>query len=313
MNIEEKIAIYPELSSKERDEVRAYVKAHPEWESALSDAARWDELLITARSLGEDESGADAIAHYVVTRDLRLDEAPPDVVNSIRSIRERVESDPEMQDEARRMSAKYAEIEAAVPARAHFERLTGHDFDLYTGADDAAGGAAAYQSGVGRRIGYASPLVWRVAASFVALLATYGLLFVVGETLRPQHERLASFEKDEVEVEGYGVVRSDEELRPSNDLYLGALEQLRLAETSFIGLFPSYDQTRLDSAAGMLSQVIAYEPDGSFLEGEASYLLGKTELARGRLDAADEAFARVIAAGSRWAGEASRIQIEMEE
>lgn len=314
MNIEEMLAAFPELSDEERDDVRAYVEAHPEWEPAFVEATRWGELLRAARSVEEHAPRDEAIAYYVATRDLRLDEAPQDVAETIRDIRDRIERDPELQKEVRRMAARSAEIEAAVPAGAHFERLTGHRLDSYPSVDDAAGGTVGYRSAPDR-IGTASPLAWRIAASIVALVVTYGVLFAVGESLRPQYERLGSFEEDEVVIDGFGVNRSnsDDEVSASVSLYLDALEQLRRAETSFIGLFPSFDQSRLDSAAGMLRQVIANEPGESFLAGEAAYMLGKTELARGRIDAADEGFSRVVAAGGRRAADARRLQSEMED
>lgn len=312
MNIEEMLAAYPELSDRERADVRAYVEAHPAWGPALVEATRWDELLRAARSAKEHAPHDEAIAYYVATRDLRLDEAPEDVAETIREIRNRIERDPELQQEVRRMAVRSAEIEAAVPAGAHFERLTGHRLENYPDVNDAAGGTAGYRSEP-ERIGTASPIVWRIAASIVALVVTYGVLFAVGESLRPQHERLGSYEEDEVVIDGFGVNRSesDDELSASVRLYLDALEQLRHAETSFIGLFPSYDQARLDSASGMLSQVIANEPDQSFLAGEAAYMLGKAELARGRIGAADEAFSRVVAAGGRRAADARRMQSEI--
>src|SRR5690606_29794839 len=65
------------------------------------------------------------------------------------------------------------------------------------------------------------------------------------------------------------------------------------AQTGVLGLFPGFDQARLDSAATYLHEVLRLEPPESFLSSEARYLLGKTELARGNVDAAREAFLQV--------------------
>ena len=313
MNIEEMLALYTELSDEERDDVNAYVAAHPEWASAFDEARRWDELLRSAQDVVEHGTGAESVAYYVATCDLQVDDAPPEIARTIREIRARIERDPDLRDQARRMAAISAELEAAVPARAQFERLTGHDLDNYATVDDAAGGTARREVDMERMVS-ASTYVWRAAASIVALITVYGILFAVGESLRPQHERLGSFTESELVLEGFEVRSSDleDEVSATANQYIGALDNLRRSRTSFLGLFPSYDDSRLDTAAGILSEVIANEPHDTFLAEEATYILAKTELLRGRTDAAVDALSRIVASGGRRAKDAQRILFELQ-
>lgn len=319
INIEEMLTLYTELSDEEREVVRAYVAVHPEWASALDEARRWDELLRSVQDVDEHGTDADSIAYYVATRDLSVDDAPPEVARAIREMKTRIEGDPELRARVSRMASDAAEVEAAVPAGAQFERLTGHDLDSYPTVDDAAGGTVRHEFDVEREIDVAqmapaSAFAWRAAASVVALIAVYGILFAVGESLRPQHERLGAFTEAELVLEGFDVSRSDveDEVSLSASRYIEALDNLRRSRTSFLGLFPSYDESRLDAAAGMLDEVVTNEPQDSFLAEEATYMLAKTELLRGRNDAAAAAFSQVVASGSRRAEDARRILREME-
>ncbi len=315
MNIEERIALYPELSEEERARVRAYVDEHPEWKPAFDHATRLDELLSAARSLGDDPPSAEAIAYRIATRGLRLHDAPSDVDHNLQSLRTLISRDPELKKQSDQISRRLAELEKAVPAQAQFERLTGHDLNSYSGVEDVSGGAAVFARNR-KRSGGASPFVWRIAASLAALIAVYGILFVIGEGLRPDYERLASFEEDELVLDGYDVLRGRGDSALGNsavDLYLGALFHLSQSEFSYLGLFPSFDDARLDSAAFMLREVIASEPAESFLAGEAAYMLGKTELARGEIGAAREALSQVVALGGRQAEEARDLLSEIEE
>ncbi len=314
MNIEERIALYPELSDDERAAVEAYVEAHPEWQPAFDDARRWDDLLRAARALGEDPPGPEALAYYVATREWNFEHAPSGVKAAIRHLSRRIERDADLAKRAQSMASRKTAIESASPAPSHFERLTGHDLNELPSPDAVTGGTPAHAQ-QGGRTSDASWTFWRAAAAIAALVAVYAVLFAAGHLSRPQHERLASFEDDEVALEGYEIQRGDvrsDESDTSIIRYAEALDQLRRAESSFIGLFPSFDAERLDSAAALLGLVIENEPAESFLSSEAAYLLGKTELARGRLDAAERALMQVVDSGGRRADDARRILSELD-
>lgn len=187
----------------------------------------------------------------------------------------------------------------------------------------------------------------------VALAAAviYALLFVGGRWARPDHERLATFTSEELELEGYDAVRgpdtngaeragengarengTDENGTRENGraddfgvengaaangggtataYYVRALDRLRTAETSVLGLFPRFRAEPLDSAASLLRRVIALEPDDSFLADEAHYFLGKTELARGNVAEAERELSRVATSPGVRAEDARRLLEEV--
>lgn len=331
MKIEEQITLYPELSEEERSAVEVYVDAHPEWKPALDEAKRWDELLHDVRLLGREPPGDEALAYYVVTRGLQPARAPEEVAEFMRQVEEQIESDPALAALVARMESRLNAAQEASPASAQFERLTrrvrsvpkmGAPFEVSEQPGSAEQGRHVAgkpveefaRDGDSRIFQSSDSHVWRLLAAVIATVALYGILYTGGQLARPLHERLAQFNDEELSLEGFSNVRGSEsadETRAAVISYLNALEQLRGAETSFIGLFPTFDKGRLDSAAALLNSVIRIEPSESFLAGEAAFLLGKTELARGNIDAASQAFSRVIAAGGRKAPEASRILADL--
>ena len=340
MNIEEQLTLYPELSSDERNAVAAYVSAHPQWRPALEEAKKWDQLLAQVRRLGEDLSGDEALAYYVTTRGLQPDRAPDSVKHFVNRIEERIATEPALAARVAEMESKMRALEEGSPASAQFEALrmrhrgpsepdSAHR-TLRPARDRERSQApqhGAPSAGANGRESYgrstrlstagrpqAGANLRRAAAALVVAAALYGVLVVAGNLARPSHERLAEFTDVELSLEGYEHVRGDSQNgRPQSsvELYVGALHQLRTAHKSSLGLFPRYDAARLDSAAALLRATIEDEPEGSFLAGEATYLLGKTELARGNLDAAREAFERVMAARGRRSAEASQLLDEL--
>lgn len=130
-------------------------------------------------------------------------------------------------------------------------------------------------------------------------------------------ERLAAFDAGELEVVGYHM-RSPHAGGPrvdvsSDRLYFRALATLREVRTTTLGLFPRYDPERLTEAARLLEEVARGEEDGSFLQLEASFLLGKVRLAQGDLPGARAAFGAVVRGRGRQAEEASEILSALEE
>lgn len=312
MNIEDRISLYPELSAEERAEVDDYVDLHPEWRAALDEARLWTELLEAARTLGEDPPGRDALAYYAATRNLSFENAPPVIADTVLRLRARIEADPDLSRRAETMMARKNEMDSESPAAAHFERLTGRSLADIDAALSGKESASDTRPALPRRKAR-SVSKWplgRAATAVAALVAVYGLLLIAGHLSRPSHERLASFEAHEISLEGYETQRGMQRPSDSNpaiDRYLAALQELRRAETSFLGLFPSFVPERLDSAAILLSDVIEQEPQGSFLSNEATYLLGKTELARGNIDEATRALSEVVDSQGLRADDAHRI------
>lgn len=308
MNIEEKITLYPELSGEERATVEAYVEAHPEWKSALDEAKRLDRLLNDVRQLGQDPSGDEALAYYVVTRHLQPSRAPGTISDLIRRIEEQIARDPAMAIRVAEMEARLQAAEESSPASEQFERLMKQHRSI---SESASNGSEA-ESHEERPA--ASSTLWRMAAALAALIALYGVLYLAGDLMRPPHERLAEFTEQELALEGYEVTRGEAYSNGPGEpmgIYLDALAHLRAAESSVLGLFPRFDEVRLNAAATRLQEVLEIEPADSFLAGEAAFLLGKTELGRGNVESAEQAFRRVVEMDGRKAPEARRLLADL--
>ncbi len=335
MTMEEKIGFYPDLSPEERREVEDYVDRHPRLRGALAQMQRLDRALREGGALSEDPPGDEAVAWAVVARSVDADRLPAALRSALRDLEQRIETNPEARARYRSLEARRAELEAASDAQERFRRLVGHppeSVDETAAASEGGAGARPdTEAGAEERPPTAEsgrpPLDRgdahrktgrrrRLVAAALAVAGLYLLLFSVSRIIRPEAERMARFDESELVLEGYEEVRGNGEPVDVSDavvLYLEALEELKESETSFLGLFPRYDATRLAAASDRLQEVIRQEPPESFLSGEASYLLGKTELARGNVAEAREALRRAAASGAAHAGEAERLLSELRD
>ncbi len=148
----------------------------------------------------------------------------------------------------------------------------------------------------------------RVVGWTAAAILGLAVLYVGSRLAQPETARLAALDANEMRVEGYGPERaagpSAADDASPDALYLRALEHLRQAPASTLGLFPRYDEAELSRAADLLTRVIREAEPGSFLQLEAAYYLGKTRLAQGDRRGATQALKRVAAGQGLRAGEA---------
>ena len=290
MTIEERILLYPELTEEEQLEVRSYVEGHPEWKSLLDDAVAIDQVLRGAGSFDASDQRDEALAFFAASRN--LPHTTPELDLHFGRVRERLESDPELKQRFDELESRRKELDRLSPAGEQYRRLA----ERNPPARSPEPGNVRY--------------LWRAAAAVVALAALYSVLYKIGGMTQPETARLARFDREELVVEGFEAVRrggaSGEEASATAE-YLAALDDLSQAERSFIGLFPRFDRARLDAASAHLQRVLDLEPEGSFLAGEAAYLLGKVHLARGELNEAEARFKGVVGEQSRRAEEAAAI------
>ena len=313
LKIEEQIEQYALLSPEERQEVDTYVAAHPEWTSALDEAKRLAALLRDARLLDEAPPGDEALAYYLAAQGLGPTSGAQDVYHRIEA---QIEADPALRARADALAERLRELDAASDPVAQFERLSGYKLPPPPPGDPptseartsdpkrAADRAPRRTSGEGRRTSSLNRWVRRTSVLALALVGLYGALFAFSQATTPTYERLAAFRSDEVRTDIYG--RPNRGGTPQADtlsieaLFLEALPLLQEARTSTLGLFPRYDEAKLERAAELLEQIIAREPPG-FTRAEAYYLLGKARLAQGDVEAARDAL-RPVAYGEEGAG-----------
>ncbi len=338
MNIEEKIRLFAELSGDERREVEQYVEARgdnePHLKRLLEEAKGLDHLLASARRLGTSPPDREAIAFYAVMRGVDRGRLPGHLAEDLDRIGEEIAGSADLRTLLAQYEARASELASASDFHAHFEALTGHsrrgpsrEPDVRRRDREPAPHAAAVSRGKdedgARPDAGTRRLLQRAGVAVVVVATLYLALLALGRWVQPEYERLARFTSDELRLVGYENVRgeqpADREVLPDGGPGLSptaahvlALNQLRGAESSFLGLFPGFDKQRLDSAAVLLGHVIELEPDDSFLADEARYFLGKVELARGNFDEARANLARVASSPSVRSEAAQELLSKME-
>lgn len=323
--MEEKIGLFPELPPEERREVEDYVRRNPHLREAFTAVLRLDHALRHGRVLGEDPPSDEALAYVAVMHDVDEARMPSALRTRIRDVARRIDADAALRARYRALLRRRAELESESDMDVQLRRLMGLQPRGRTrpAPDPPANGPASAlnfrnaqntQTESGRDT--KRDRLRRLATAAMVLAAAYALLFTAGRMMRPETERLARFDPTELALAGYEEVRgstAERDLSSETVLYLEALAHLREAETSFLGLFPSFDADRLEAAAVRLRQVVAEEPEESFLAGEATFLLAKTELARGNVAEARRMLVSVAESGGRRSVDAARVLRDLEE
>ena len=324
--IEEKLLRYPDLTEDERREVDAYIEDHPEMAALRSEVQRLFAVIEDAASLERRPPDDEALAYYALTQYLTHQEPTP----ALQALNERLESDisdsPELRERLQQIEGRLREMEKSSDARAHFEQLSGHSLGSAPKAGDPATGASPRA-----RI---TSLGWmRYAAAAVVLVAlSYGGLWLASEATESELEELAAVPAEELTIEGYGLrlrgggpagvadPRSERESAEETGAdsltaqmrYVRALDLIDRSRHTTLGLFPRYNQDRLQHAAELLREVIRQEDPNSFLQLESYYFLGKALLALERPEEAADAFQAVVEGGGRKQAAAAEILQQLE-
>lgn len=320
-NIEEKILQFVELSPDEQQAVEAYVDAHPQWRPLLEEVKALEEVRREVQLLREVDD--EALAYYVVAQHFGVGASAP-LQRVFDRIEARLARDPAFRDRYEVLIRRLEEIASGLDPIAQFEELSGFrvaaEGEMKPDRDrverDAARNGRSFVNEVARIIPHPHVMRWAVAAVLVVAVL-YGGLFVVSYATQTETERLALVDASEIEVEGYELnTRGSQEPLDSlstDTLYLEALYTLREARTTTLGLFPRYDQEKLDQAEELLRHVIEREADDSFLQHEAYFFLGKVHLAQGEIEAARSNFKAVAMREGQRTDEAVQILTELEE
>ena len=294
--IEEKILRYSLLPPEEQQAVEQHLAAHPELAPLLDDAQALEPFFAEARLLTPEQTGDALLAHYLVARHLTPAALPAALQPVWQHLEARLNQDPVLRARYEALAARLRQLSTTSDAASQFERLTGYALPPESSQQ------AARPRTVSRRR-------W-VIGGLLALAGLYGGLYLAGTLSQPEHERLGAFKTEELVLDGYDLNPTGGPPRPSGaneTRYLQALALLRDARTDVAGLFPGYDEAVLREAGALLDQVARAEAQGTFLQSEALYLLGKTHLLRGDVPAARAALEQVRREGGRHRAEADRI------
>lgn len=316
--IEDKIPLYPLLDAAERADVETYVEAHPEWKAVLKEARALDGLLEGARLLYRDPAGDEALAYYLAHHHVDPHEPKPALRRAFEHIEQQLEQHPDLRERQQRMQERLKELEAASDPVAQFERLTGRSLDEAEHLSEPAPVRKDRPSRQHARVHvlHSRWMHWSVAAG-LAVVTLYVVLLLVSRATQPDLERLAVVEADDLQAYSTlrlrGTTDFASDTTTADQLFLHAVELLDAAYDSHLGLFPSYDDAQVDSAATLLEEVIELESPESFVRLEAYYFLGKARLAQNRPEEARAALQQVVDQRGPRIGEAEAIIAELKQ
>lgn len=343
--LEEHIFCYADLSEAEQRAVEERVAGRPKYQTLLDEVKRLEMQLRSVQlpdaSAPESDWPDAVLALYALhTASQTQEENQVALQQFFAEVEVRLDDDAALRSRVQPMIERAQALNDSFDVGTHFESTTGFDLDAlptYEGdsmseSDLASGSAGAAwengEQGAGRstrppadpegngstgrhRI---SEQVWGaaryVAIAMVSLLVVYGGLLTVSTFMQSPAEQMAAIDPDETEIEGYQVrTRSATANEPTSadERFLQALEALQEAHYAPLGLFPQFDQERVQEAQDLLRQVVESEDSGSFLQLEASFFLAKTYLAQSDIEPAREALKRVVMGEGRRIDEATQM------
>lgn len=305
-DLEEKILSYPHLSGEEQREIEAYVEEHPEWASLLRDVRSVEGLSANVRA---DLPSDSILATYVVMEHLHPDggrEISEQLRAAFARLEARIEEEESLRREVEAARRRLREAESSVDPVAQFEALTEHSLGLESGAEsdentsESDAEASPHTSPSWWEAVRALPRFVRLGGAVAAVLVgVYAGLYGVSLATQSPLDRLAAPEVSEQVVNSYTNAEmrnagSATEGASVDDQYLEALSRLRAAHVSTLGLFPRYDDERLDQVKQGFGQVLEEVEPNSFLALEAHFYLGKIALAQDDIATARTHFKTVV-------------------
>ena len=317
--IEEKILAYAALSPAEQEAVLRYVAVRPDMQPFLTEAMAFHAVLEEAHLLVDAAPHEEVLAYLAAVDHLPDRPLPEALRGPVACLRARIDASPEMQARYAAYALRLADLEAAGDAVSQFERLTGRSLagpppavreqpaDWRRPVDRVADREATGRPAGASVAGWLRQRRFGIGAGVFALALLYGVLVLVSYAGRSELDRLAFIRPQELRLDGYGANlrgggnRGDDS---PEGAYLRALSVLRGAYRAPLGLFPGYDADGLHEAAGLLRTTATSGAADAFLALEATYLLGKVELARGDTAAAAVALRTVVQEQGRQAAAA---------
>lgn len=326
-DIELRLLNYDELPAPEREEVDAYVAEHPEAASLLVEGRRLRAILEEAGRLDTEVPDAEAIAQFIAAQHMGQHPLPPDLEALGRRIEASFEEHPEVERQYSMMRERLKALAASAESpRAQFERLTSRKLGASRqtkSTSESTTPAAARPPRRDRSKGWRTSVTSHLslvqqfslprlafAATFIVMLL-YGGLYLASRAGQPDYVRLADLDTIENEFAGLRLRGPDGQPDLAAGRYAAALDALRAAQSSTLGLFPHYEPEGLNEAVRLLEEAAELEGQGSALGLEAWFLIGKIRLYEGRTDDAREVFEIVVQREGPSAPDAQRLLNEI--
>lgn len=320
----EKVLRYPWLSEEEQRQVREAVRHAPEWQELLDYVQELAPLLKALHPAGEDPMSEEMLAFYLLTHQRSPHPLPSSLAAYFARLEAQLEADDALRQRCEKLRRRLEQIGQEFDARAHFEQLTGRLLEQEAvpashrmvpigalhEADEQRAGRSVIQAASDRPARRAARRnVWRWvergAFLVVVLSALYGGLFFWSQATQSELERLGFISPTMLETDSYrGEATGAGDL---DVLYEEALQAIRKAHTSWLGLFPRYDGAQLARAESLLVMVGTSEAATEALRQEALFLLGKVRLLRHDVAGARQALQEAAAWEGPYTEEARRL------
>ncbi len=301
MTLADRLDAYPLLPPDERAAVERDVERAPEWAERLAEARALAATLDAASPVAPVT--ADDVARRETDR--LLGHTTPDAER----IDAAVAADAGLAAEAERFRDRLADWAAAAePPADQFARLMVAHSAPEVGApveasSDRTARAADRTAATPPRAGR-SPAFRRLVLALGVVAVAYGAAFAGSSLTVSERDRVAALS----EV-GYvaPTVRGGDASASQTARLTAALDAVAGARRTTLGLFPRYDASALDAAAGELEALIASADPASVVSQEARLALGRVRLQQGRDADAARVLGTLVTGESYHAPEARRL------
>lgn len=293
-NIEQNLLLFDDLSASEQAEAEAYLREHPEAQSLVEEGQVLRGLLASQEIANVD---MEDVADYVVSR--RFIHNDP----RLNRVGDAIQAHPELAKAVATIESNLARIiVGAEDPIAQFERLSGHSLSADTTAKVAKDRPAERRAPQMRLVRRPMRLALAACVAFVGL---YSALWIVGSGIQAEHLRMADLDGVSELYEGPRF-RGETE---SGDVaqYEAAMLLLHEARTSTVGLFPSYDESKLADAVSAIHAVANPDGEATYVSMEAQYVLARIYVYQERYEDAAQLLGSLVDQAGPRAPDAQRL------
>lgn len=293
-SIIQKLLVFDDLPADEQSELEEYIRDNPEAERYLAEGRAIQQVLAAGNV--SDELDAEQLADYVVSRSF----AGGKKEQRFDSVERLLEERPELAEIVKGFERNLQRItDGAEDPFDQFTRLSGHTIH----DNQSAGNKSQGESTPAHMRLVKQPVRWALAAC-IGFVALYGALRVASSQMEAEHIRVANLEDVSAVYEGprFRSETSENDIEQLED----ALQVLVDSRRSTLGLFPTYNESDLERAKGLLQSLSASE-EPSFVSMEAGFVLGKLLLHQEQYSDAEAHLEQVVQLEGPRASDARRL------